>query len=271
MFRCGLGQSIAEGQTVWCHAICESLGLPRQAQLFSLLILTPAVRQVSMSPQIRGTSEKRGSQYEAAWLVKGGLELALHLLWMPGLPKHTGPPALLPSPLLDSSYHFWSLAAWSSCFEFFSRDHQSWMTHPSYLQILSLLERVTSSAFTGSHKREKYFHVAHAVALGYRKVDSRLQWGPLLVAVCVCVCVGVVGVVLRWVLVAAHGIFAMCGLNCPVACGILVPRPGMELMSPALQSGFLTAGPPGKSPFSSTLNDVLAGTGEGEEGPGGDV
>lgn len=72
MFRYGLGQSTAEGQTVWCHAICGSLGLPKQAQLFSLLSLTPAVRQVSMSPQIRGTSEKRGSQYEAAWLVKGG-------------------------------------------------------------------------------------------------------------------------------------------------------------------------------------------------------
>ena len=77
--------------------------------------------------------------------------------------------------------------------------------------------------------------------------------------------------VLCWVLVAAHGIFATCGLNCPGACGILVPRPGMELMSPALQGGFLTDGPPGKSPFSSSLNDVLAGTGEGEEGPGGDV
>ena len=37
------------------------------------------------------------------------------------------------------------------------------------------------------------------------------------------------------------------GLSCPVACGILVPRPGIEPVSPALQDGFLTTGPPGKS------------------------
>ena len=32
------------------------------------------------------------------------------------------------------------------------------------------------------------------------------------------------------------------GLSCPVACGILVPRPGMEPMSPVLDGGFLTTG-----------------------------
>ena len=37
------------------------------------------------------------------------------------------------------------------------------------------------------------------------------------------------------------------GLSCPVACGILVPRPGIEPASPALQDGFLTTGPPEKS------------------------
>ena len=31
-------------------------------------------------------------------------------------------------------------------------------------------------------------------------------------------------------------------LSCPVACGILVPRPGTEPVSPALQGGFLTPG-----------------------------
>ena len=36
------------------------------------------------------------------------------------------------------------------------------------------------------------------------------------------------------------------GLSCPVACGILVPRPGIEPVSPALQDGFLTTEPPGK-------------------------
>ena len=43
-------------------------------------------------------------------------------------------------------------------------------------------------------------------------------------------------------------------LSCPVATkwdlsGILVPRPGIEPMSPALEGGFLTTGPPGKSLF----------------------
>ena len=37
------------------------------------------------------------------------------------------------------------------------------------------------------------------------------------------------------------------GLSCPVACGILVSRPGIKPASPALQDGFLTTGPPGKS------------------------
>ena len=37
------------------------------------------------------------------------------------------------------------------------------------------------------------------------------------------------------------------GLSCPVACGILVPRPGIEPLFPALEGGFLTTGPPGQS------------------------
>ena len=41
----------------------------------------------------------------------------------------------------------------------------------------------------------------------------------------------------------------MCGLGWPAACGILVPRPGVEPSFPALQRGFLTTGPPGKSPY----------------------
>ena len=46
------------------------------------------------------------------------------------------------------------------------------------------------------------------------------------------------------------------GLSCPVAYGILVPRPGIEPVSPALEGGFLTTGPPGKSPIPVTLNGV---------------
>ena len=37
------------------------------------------------------------------------------------------------------------------------------------------------------------------------------------------------------------------GLSCPATAGIIVPRPGIEPESPALEGGFLTTGPPGKS------------------------
>ena len=42
-------------------------------------------------------------------------------------------------------------------------------------------------------------------------------------------------------------VVAVRGLSCPAACRILVPQPGIEPASPALQDGFLTTGPPGKS------------------------
>ena len=48
----------------------------------------------------------------------------------------------------------------------------------------------------------------------------------------------------------AGSVVVALGLSCPVACGILVPRPGIEPTSPALEGGFLTTGPPGKSPNS---------------------
>ena len=37
------------------------------------------------------------------------------------------------------------------------------------------------------------------------------------------------------------------GLSCLAARGILDPGPGIEPSSPALEGGFLTTGPPGKS------------------------
>ena len=37
------------------------------------------------------------------------------------------------------------------------------------------------------------------------------------------------------------------GLSCPMVCGVLVPRPGIEPVSPALEGGFLTTGPPRKA------------------------
>ena len=42
-------------------------------------------------------------------------------------------------------------------------------------------------------------------------------------------------------------VVAVRGLSCPMARGILVPRPGIEPPSPALEGRFLTTGPPGKS------------------------
>ena len=41
--------------------------------------------------------------------------------------------------------------------------------------------------------------------------------------------------------------FAVCGLSCSMACRILVSLPEIELMSPALEGGFLTTGPPERS------------------------
>ena len=36
-------------------------------------------------------------------------------------------------------------------------------------------------------------------------------------------------------------------LSCPMACGILVPQPGIKSEAPALEGGFLTPEPPEKS------------------------
>ena len=36
-------------------------------------------------------------------------------------------------------------------------------------------------------------------------------------------------------------------VSCPLACGILVPQPGIQPMYPALECKFLTYGPPGSS------------------------
>ena len=59
--------------------------------------------------------------------------------------------------------------------------------------------------------------------------------------------------------VAEHGLQA-CWFSCPVACGILVPGPGIEPMSPGLAGGLLTTGPPGKpkkkSKFLSIVGEV---------------
>ena len=67
---------------------------------------------------------------------------------------------------------------------------------------------------------------------------------------------------LHWVLVEARGIFIVEGglqsmqarsafvvhrLSCPLAQGVFVLKPGIKIMSLALEGGFLTIRPPGKS------------------------
>ena len=42
-------------------------------------------------------------------------------------------------------------------------------------------------------------------------------------------------------------VVAVRGLSCPEACGILVPQPGIEPASLALQGRFFTTGPPEES------------------------
>ena len=46
------------------------------------------------------------------------------------------------------------------------------------------------------------------------------------------------------------------GLNCPVACGILAPRPGIGPVPPAMEGKVLTTGPPGMS-LRDSLNSVV--------------
>ena len=49
----------------------------------------------------------------------------------------------------------------------------------------------------------------------------------------------------HWVLVEAHGLFLVValGLNCPMVCGILVPQPRIEPLSPELEDRLLPTGP----------------------------
>ena len=52
----------------------------------------------------------------------------------------------------------------------------------------------------------------------------------------------------HWVFIVVHWARRH---RCPAACGILVPRPGIKSVSPALTDGFLTTGLPGKPPLLS--------------------
>ena len=47
-------------------------------------------------------------------------------------------------------------------------------------------------------------------------------------------------VVVHRLLCGSGSLVVTCGLSCPVVGGIFIPRPGIQLMSPALEGGFLT-------------------------------
>ena len=64
----------------------------------------------------------------------------------------------------------------------------------------------------------------------------------------------------HWVFTAVHRLSLLVAhvSHCPAACGILVPRPGIKLMSLALEGRFLTTGPPGTSlPLSLDVKEIL--------------
>ena len=56
-----------------------------------------------------------------------------------------------------------------------------------------------------------------------------------------------------WALEYAGSVVGAHGISCLVTCGILIPQTGIKPESPALQGGFLTIGPSGKSQGSSLL------------------
>ena len=115
------------------------------------------------------------------------------------------------------------------------------------LDILLFLSSLYGSCFTSSMALVIlfYFVLFYLFYFIFYLAASGLScgtWG-ILVAACRIFRCSMWGLSLRHVgaLVVAHG------LSCPAACGILVPRPGIEPVSPALEGRFLTTGPPGKS------------------------
>ena len=72
------------------------------------------------------------------------------------------------------------------------------------------------------------------------------------------ICLFIFKLRLHWVLLAAHGLslVGVCWFSCPVACGILVPPPEIKPVSPALESRFLTTGPPREVSTVAFLNII---------------
>ena len=52
-----------------------------------------------------------------------------------------------------------------------------------------------------------------------------------------------------WALEGDGSVVVAGGPSCPVTCGVVVPRPGIKPLSPALEGGFLITGLLGKSPL----------------------
>ena len=61
-----------------------------------------------------------------------------------------------------------------------------------------------------------------------------------------------------WALEHSGSLTAGHRLSCPEACGILVPQPGIQPTSPALQGRFLTSGPPVNSQEHFILTDIIS-------------
>ena len=62
-------------------------------------------------------------------------------------------------------------------------------------------------------------------------------------------------IVASGLLIEVVSLIAVHRLNCAKECGILVPSPGIKLVSPASTGGFLTTGPSGKSPMCLLTGD----------------
>ena len=81
---------------------------------------------------------------------------------------------------------------------------------------------------------------------------------------CVCGCIGSqlhhAG---SFIVVHRPSSYMACRLSCSIACGILVPQPGIEPASPALQSRFLTTGLPGKSSAMTIMENIQWWKGDG--------
>ena len=103
----------------------------------------------------------------------------------------------------------------------------------SIMGIADYLAHVYCFAFCFGFSSKRVF-VLFCFVFNFGWSESSLGWVSSLVTVN--------GLLYLW-----HTGSRACGLSCTEACGIIVPPKGMKPMSPALEDGFLTTGPPRKS------------------------